>query len=173
MLSAFLAMIDSESNKDRFEQLYNKYKDLMFNISYSYLNDYHAANDAVQEAFLRIAKSIQKFEQIDSEEVFGLISVITKFAAIDTYRILKKPKTEPLAANTKLFKSFDSDCSENFILQEIYRLDEKYSSVLYLKCRYGFTLNEVANALNLPVSTVKNRLRKGRQLLAEALEIDI
>lgn len=173
MLSAFLAMIDSTSDKNRFEQIYIKYKNLIFNISYRYLNDYHAANDSVQEAFIRIAKNIHKFQEIDSQETLVLISVIAKFAAIDTYRILKGPKTEPLAANTKLFKSLDSDSSENFILQEIYRLDEKYSSVLYLKCRCGFTLDEVADALNLPVSTVKNRLRKGRQLLAEALEIDI
>ncbi len=173
MHSAFLALIESESDKHKFEQIYFRYKDLMFNISYSYLNEYHAANDSVQEALLRIAKSIHKFEQIDSEEAFGLISVITKFAALDTYRILKNLKTEPLEASERLFKDFDSDCSENFILQEIYRLDEKYSSVLYLKCRYGFTLNEVADALNIPVSTVKNRLHKGRQLLAEALEINI
>ena len=57
MLNIFLSLIDSDEDKAKFSNLYEQYKNLMFYIARDILKDEHLAEDAVQEAFIRIAKN--------------------------------------------------------------------------------------------------------------------
>ena len=60
MVQLFLALIDDEQDQVRFEEAYHKYKVLMHFIAKEILHDDHRAEDAVQEAFIRIAKNFHK-----------------------------------------------------------------------------------------------------------------
>ena len=60
MLIAFMDMIDSPEGQSQFEQLYYKYRKLMFFVANGILRDHQLAEDAVSEAFFRIAKSFDR-----------------------------------------------------------------------------------------------------------------
>ena len=60
MLSLYLTLIDSEEDKKKFVQFYEAYRGLMHYTANRILQDDFAAEDAVQEAFLRIAKNFHK-----------------------------------------------------------------------------------------------------------------
>ena len=58
-LSVYLAMIEGEAEQHKFEQLYWKFKGLMYYRAYEILQEEQAAEDAVSMAFLRIARCIK------------------------------------------------------------------------------------------------------------------
>ena len=64
MLQIFLAMLETDEEKERFEQFYYKYRKLMLYTAYGILNDSGRAEHAVQEAFIRCAKNFQKISDI-------------------------------------------------------------------------------------------------------------
>ncbi|MBR5318831.1 MAG: hypothetical protein IKU46_04460, partial [Peptococcaceae bacterium] len=57
-LSCYLLLIDSIEDQNKFEYLYNTYKNTMYYFSKRILNDIQLSEDAVHEAFLRIARNI-------------------------------------------------------------------------------------------------------------------
>ena len=79
----YLTMIEAEEDRHRFLSLYRRYKKLMLYIAHDILHDPHDAEDAVHEAFLRLAEMIEKIHEIDCPETRSLIVMITKSKAID------------------------------------------------------------------------------------------
>ncbi len=169
MLSAFLTLIDSESDKYKFEQIYEKYKDMVYNIAYHRLNDYHLAQDAIQEALLRIAKVIDKFDDVDSESTKGLVCTIAKYAAIYIYSKSNPDNPESVESDRQTTVVYD-DYSADYIYDALQRLDEKYSSVLLLKIKYELTDKEIAEIIHLPYNTVRSRIQRGRFLFGKMIE---
>ena len=53
----YMMMIDSESDQSKFEQIYMKYKGLMFYVANDILHNEHDAEDAVHQAFIKIAEN--------------------------------------------------------------------------------------------------------------------
>lgn len=85
-LSFYLAMIEGEAEQHKFEQLYWKFKGLMYYRAYEILQEEQAAEDAVSMAFLRIAQNIHKVGELDDPRTKGLIVTIADHIAIDLYR---------------------------------------------------------------------------------------
>ena len=56
MLEIYLAMLDSEEDKNKLEQLYANYKQFMYKTVYTILKNATDAEDAVHEAFMRVIR---------------------------------------------------------------------------------------------------------------------
>ena len=56
----YLQMIETPEEKSKFEQLYLEYRGLMFHVAYDILHNEHDAEDAVHQAFVKIAENIKK-----------------------------------------------------------------------------------------------------------------
>ena len=59
----YLQMIDSPEDRSKFEQIYMEYRSMMFHIANRILTNEQDAEDAVHEAFLKIAENIEKIGQ--------------------------------------------------------------------------------------------------------------
>lgn len=64
MVALYLSLIDKQEEKNRFEELYYRYRNLMYYIAYQVLHQDRDSEDAVQEAFFRIAKNMDKVKDI-------------------------------------------------------------------------------------------------------------
>ena len=64
MLQFYLQLLDTAAEKEKFEKLYEQYRKLMMAEANAILKSKHLAEDAVQEAFLRIIKSFDYVEEI-------------------------------------------------------------------------------------------------------------
>lgn len=62
MLSIYLSMVETEEEKDLVTELYNTYKQILFNVSMSILHNTADAEDAVQETFVRIISNLSKID---------------------------------------------------------------------------------------------------------------
>ena len=82
MLPLYLAMIDTDEDRTKFAALYERYSRLMFYIARQILSDEQLSEDAVQEAFLRIAKNMHKVGDVSCPQTRNFSVIITRNVAI-------------------------------------------------------------------------------------------
>ena len=58
MLAMYMALIDDESDKEKFERLYNTYETMMKKLANSILHNTALAEETVQDCFLKLAMTI-------------------------------------------------------------------------------------------------------------------
>ena len=177
----FLLTLTDESNHGKVEHIYNTYHDYMMKYAVSKLqaagrtNAIYDAEDAVQNAFMKIVKHIDKIDFSRGEK------------DVKNYclTILCNEVCNVLSDNHEDFEFNEEFCSEkeyNFIekleIQESYNkvvkgikaLDEKYSTTLYLIFCKEKTVNQVAEIMGLTSKTVYTRLARGKQFLLDSLK---
>ena len=86
----YLQMLETPEEKSKFEQIYLEYRNLMFYVSKGILHNQQDAEDAVQEAFLKIIKIIDQIEDPKCPKTKNLIVMIVERTAIDLWRRQKK-----------------------------------------------------------------------------------
>lgn len=86
MLISYLAMIGTQHEKSEFVKLYERYRKFMHYAAKRILGDDSLAEEAVQEAFLRIAKNFGKVSDVDQSATKKFVLIITENAAKTLYR---------------------------------------------------------------------------------------
>lgn len=160
-------------NHEAFSQIVTKYKNLIYGVVYNMTNDKNEVNDMSQEVFLKIYKSLHKY---DPKYKFSTWAVkITTNACIDK---LKKKKAKNLAIEDINNISDNNNCPESEYIKEernskvkqaISSLPEKYRTPITLFHLNNVSYQELTEILNEPLSKVKNRLYRGRLMLKEKL----
>lgn len=170
MLFIYLNLIETEESKDKFEELYLKYRKQMKIIACKILGDDKLAEDAVHNAFLKIISNLEKFSETECQKTKNLIVIIIRSVSIDMYRKRKSEfeKTDILDVELPTETDFSSMQVE-IILNEIEALPKIYSDILMLKIEYGYKDKEIAEILGTNVSTVSKRLERARKQLKQQL----
>jgi len=172
VLPIYLAELDTQEEKDKFAELYEKYSRKMYHIALSILKNPADAEDAVDMAFHRLAKNFTKISKKSSNEIKAYIVICIRSAAIDVYRANRKALEKTCSLN-------EDDYSENLWEQEIDRisiisairsLPDDYRDVIFL-CEYQMlTSKEAAKLLNTTDSNVRVKLHKARKKLKMILK---
>lgn len=160
-----------ESDNNSFYDIYEKYKYLMFSVAMDVLGDKFSAEDAVQEAFLKIINNFNKIDDLNSNRTKRLIITITKNVSIDIYRKRRKQKEYEL----EIDRIVDLEHSDVYMIgeddrfSEIEGLADKYKEVLILKYSSGFSVPEIAEMLEISEVNVRKRISRARKLLKQRL----
>lgn len=171
MLQFYLAALDSEDDKRKFESIYIRYRNLMYLICNRILHDDHLSEDAVHQAFLRILKNLDKIKVIDSLQSKNFVSLIAKNCAIDEYNKRKTRSTVPFEDVEAVLYGEDRYQSDyDDLTMAIRQLPTIYKDVLMLKYYQDFTLRQIASVLKIKENTVKQRLSRARQMLELEIE---
>lgn len=170
MIALYLSLIDSDESKDKFEELYLKYRKQMKKIAFKILGDDGLAEDAVHNAFLKIISNFDKFKEIDCQETKNLIVIIIRSVSIDMYRKRNREfeKTDILDKEISTETDFSAVQVET-VLKAIEALPEIYSDILLLKIEYDYKDKEIAEILGTNVNTVSKRLERARKQLKQQL----
>ena len=169
-------IIDDPKNLLRFEELYLAHRKEMLTAAYRVLQDYHEAEDAVQDALLGVARNMKTVAQIACEADLRLYLLrAARNAALNRTAAANRRSAQlPLEdARTVSDSTFWDACagSDYHRLLEIFAaMPEPYREALYHHFVLGFTTREVAAALNIKLSAAKQRLVRGKKLLLQALE---
>lgn len=176
MLQLYLALIDEEWDLIRFEEAYYEYKGLLHYIAKKILQDEHRAEDAVQEAFLRIAKNFHKVGNIKTTSTKNFFILITRRVCLNLLEREEKFSTATEEEISLFENSYtpgslpDSFVGEAELIRQILSLPESMRSVLYLQAVYGFNAKETANLLGISVGAVWKRTSRARAILKKELE---
>jgi RNA polymerase sigma factor (sigma-70 family) len=147
-----------------FEYLYNNYKGALFTTVKQIVPDAESAGDVLQEAFITAWKNIDKYDP-SKGRLFTWLFNVTRNCAINTLRS-KNYKTSQKNESLDNYVNY-LDEKETQVMninqiglrKEVHKLREDYKNVLELSYFNGFTHEEIAKILEIPVGTVKTRLR--------------
>jgi RNA polymerase sigma-70 factor (ECF subfamily) len=160
------SLLRSGRRAEAFEALLTVYQDKVFRLSYSMLGDRAQAEDAAQESFLRIWKSIDRYrgEASLSTWIFSItrnvcLTAISKRAARRSEAIEGAERARPVAPDR-----------QRDIEYLVGQLPDNYRQVVMLFYMEDRSYDEVARMLDLPLGTVKTHLHRARQQLATMIK---
>lgn len=152
--------------RDNIGEIYNRYKDSVFRVGFSYFRNAIDADDIVQETFLKLMKSGKEFE---SEE--HLRNWLMKVAVNECKRVTLSSwfkKKEPLDeyADRLVFR----EPEDRDVFRAIMDLPKNYRQPVHLYYYEGYSVKEIAEIMEIKPSAVTTRLDRARKKLREILE---
>lgn len=168
VLSLYLAALESDGDKKQFRELYRRYHRVMERTALAVLHDPHDAEEAVQEAFLRVIENFSKIYEIPCKDLGGWLVIIVRNEAIT---ILRRRRCHlPLEEGWADFAGQSRDLPDYSSMVQLFaRLPDTYRAVLEMKLVLGWSTAEIARRLGLTESAVNTRLSRGRALLMLSL----
>ncbi|MBN1962782.1 MAG: sigma-70 family RNA polymerase sigma factor [Deltaproteobacteria bacterium] len=182
-----LILAAQAGNYHSFEELVRRYHSRVFRLAYGMIKNKHDTQEAVQDTFLNIFRSLAKFRQ-NSTPGSWIFRIATNSALMRLRTKKRKPLTSieniPDKTLTSSNKSlwavpyWTQQPDEKLLSLElahhlqdaITRLPEKYRLVLLLRDVEGLDNEQVAQVLNLSIPTIKSRLHRSRLFVRDELE---
>ena len=182
-VEARLAKLARNGDRNAFAELVELYKDKIFHLAYRMLNNKQEAEDAVQETFLRVYTNLHRYDEnqkfstwifrigtnlcIDKlrrrKQTYSLDAEMTDGEGNDYYAMLPSDEDTPE-------KQLIVSETQAQIHRAIETLPEKYKSVVILRYLHDMSLQEISDVLDMPVTTIKTRVHRGREYLRKRLE---
>ncbi len=170
---AFLMVIEDEITRNKLEDIYRLHRKKLWYIANDILHDEYEAEDAVQEALIKVSEYIDKNFDVNCNKTVGLVVIIVRRISINIYNQRKRRKTED-------FGHFENMVDDDVWNPEVYvlRLDEmewiadklasmkkEYADILTLKYFYEYSNKDIADILSTSEGNVRIRLMRARNAL--------
>ena len=153
--------------------------DALYRVALRLTGDPTQAEDLVQDTMLKAYRSWRQYRPGTNAK--GWLLTILRNTFINDYR---RRKLEPVATDLETVEphalyrrvedvdpegTFFSQIVDEKVLEAVDALPPEFREVLVLSDMEGMSYAEIAEALHIPVGTVKSRLFRGRRLLQAAL----
>lgn len=183
LLESQLVKLVLKGDQNAFSQLVDLYQEKLYHMAYRMLSNRQEAEDVVQDTFLRVYNNLEKYDDtmkfstwiyriatnlcIDRlrkrKPIYSLDAESSDYEGLDGYSMIpsdnRTPESELLISET-----------QRIIHQAIDTLPPKYKSVMILRYIHELSLQEVGEVLDMPVTTIKTRVHRGREFLRKKLE---
>jgi RNA polymerase sigma-70 factor (ECF subfamily) len=141
-----------------FDALYLRHRDWVVSLAYRFTSDRHLALDVLQETFLYVLKKFPGFRLTARFTTFLYPAVKNlSLAARRKAERLQSSEAEQDAMETTLVTGPTAGEGES-LTAALAGLSEEHREVLLLRFVDGLSLAEIAEALDIPLGTVKSRL---------------
>lgn len=180
-----LAKLAKQGDRGAFSDIVEIYKDKLYHLAYRMTGNRQEAEDIVQETFLRVYRSLDRYDEalkfstwiyrictnlcIDRlrkrKASYSLDADVSEGEGTDWYSML--PSEEPTPEGRLMLSE-----TQRRIREAIDTLPEKYKSVVILRYMHDMSLQEIGDVLDMPVTTVKTRVHRGREFLRKKMELD-
>lgn len=147
--------------------LYDNYSDALFGIVLRIVINEEAAKDVMQDSFIKVWKNVEYFNP-KKAKLFTWLLQIFRNTAIDHLRKIKKTEDRNIQSDHTIVNMESNlkivpellDIRENLAA-----IESKYRKIIEAVYLIGMTQIEVSDHLEIPLGTVKSRLRLGLQSL--------
>jgi len=154
--------------------LLDKYVQLGFSVIYRIVGNKEDAEDALQEALIKVINGLKNFKMESSFKTW--FCKICYHEGINHYQKFKNKQTidlEDVAYELKDSQSVADDVEQNMEKNHIWgcvdQLDEKYRTVLLAFYQNEFSIKEIAEMMGLNENTIKTHLSRAKDQLKEKL----
>jgi RNA polymerase sigma-70 factor (ECF subfamily) len=155
----------------------DRYGNLLWSLARRYLRNVTDAEDAVQDVFIEIWRSAARYDPgIASESAF--ISTIARRRFID--RIRRTGRTpamdslddeEGAPIDPGVAATVEDDTEVAIVARVLADMDPEHQKILGMSLYEGYSHSEIAEQLDIPLGTVKTRVRRGLIHIREQLQI--
>lgn len=163
-------MIRRAQSGDRgaFGELFQAYQVKAFRTAYLITRDRHLAEDMTQEAFVRAYLAIKR---CDPDRPFApwFFRILINICRTTVERRGRQVSVAQVPEEPTVDDGLGPIDARAVVWRALQRLEPVHRDPLMLRYYHQFTDPEIAEALDLPLGTVKSRLHKARKLLEEQL----
>jgi RNA polymerase sigma-70 factor (ECF subfamily) len=150
-------------DQQAFSYLYDNYSGALYGIINQIVPDKEIANDVLQEVFVNIWKKISTYNA-EKGRLFTWMLNIARNASIDkirsrAYQDSLKNQSLPENVNSFVTEQVRPNIDDYGLRKVINKLKEEQKVLIELSYFQGFTHEEIARSLDIPLGTVKTRIR--------------
>lgn len=157
------------SDRQIMEQLYELYEQKMFMTAYSILQNHHQAEDAIQDAFIKLSKHLNKLSDITSKKSRNYILATIKDVSIDMYRNNKRNSQHYFSTEEENLDFIIENHSINETIQVENEIDVRnminklpltYREIIMDYYYKELSIKEIAFALKISEAATRKRLQR-------------
>ncbi|UJF35655.1 RNA polymerase sigma factor [Paenibacillus hexagrammi] len=156
-------------DKEAFALLIKRYKASVYRYAFGMLSDRMEAEDVAQEAFIKAFYALPKLENS-----FAFTSWLTRIVSNLCYDRLQKRKKENTSPQEWVETTTQIDLKQTDLQMSIQEamntLSPEHKEVIILRDVEGYTYDEIAGMIHIPVGTVKSRINAARLLLRKEMK---
>jgi RNA polymerase sigma-70 factor, ECF subfamily len=157
-----------------FATLYDRHSRAAYSLAYRMMGEHHSAEDLVQDAFLKLWRSATSYRAERGSVRTWLLSIVHN-RGIDELRSLasrrrtqdKIEATAPKSQPSEAFAQSWANSQREQVREALKTLPPEQLKTLELAYFSGYTHVEIAELLELPLGTVKGRMRLGLKKMKE------
>lgn len=150
--------------EQEFCEQYAKYKNTVYSVIFNYVQNAEDTADLLQEVFIKLYSTDTQFTG-DEHRKAWLIRVSVNMCK-NYLRAAKNRKNVVLEEDIPYF----DQTTDNELLKVVLGLPEKYRIPIHLFYYEDYSIKDIATVLDLPESTVKIHLKRGREKLSKILK---
>ncbi|NNE30919.1 MAG: sigma-70 family RNA polymerase sigma factor [Winogradskyella sp.] len=152
-----------KGDKRALNLLYEYYSDSLYGVILKITINEEVAQDALQETFVKVWKNAHKYDATKAK-LFTWLFRIARNTAIDKLRSFNnryKKEVQIDKSNVYILPTSNLNQDVLDIKEHVGRLEEKYQIVLDALFFQGMTQQEASDELDIPLGTIKSRLKIG------------
>lgn len=168
--------LQADAEEDVLAALVAEYASTLYRVAFSVLRNPADAEDAVQEAFLRVLRHRESLAEVRDRRVW-LIRIVWNIVLDRKRRAKTRPETDDVAELARVLPSHGLSAEQiasasqhhAHVLRCVEQLPAKEREVLLLSAFEELTSVEIATVLGITESSVRSRLFRARNLMAGLL----
>ncbi len=166
----------SQGDKKAISVAYQNYADALYGIIVRIVKSHEIAEEVLQDTFIKVWGNANKFDE-SKGRLFTWFANIARNSAIDMVRSAKYQnfqKTDSLdnPVYTNIAPDTNIELKDPGLEKVINSLDEKYRIIIDKLYFEGYSHSELAKEMDIPLGTVKSRLRLAIKELRHKLDGD-
>ena len=157
-----LVLLLKQRQQSAFSYLYDNYSSALLSVIVGVVSDSELANDVLQEVYIKIWRQIESYDA-SKGRLFTWMLNVARNASIDTVRSKGFQNSQQ---NRELTEAvYDAGGTTQIqtdqmgLRKVVHQLKEEYKVLVELAYFQGFTQDEISKMLNIPLGTIKTRLR--------------
>lgn len=153
---------------EMFEEIYKKYFDKLYRISFLYMKNEADALDVVQDVFVKLLNGKAAYQGEEKLKAWLFVTASNSCKS----RLKKWWNKKRSAYTEECEKRWNTQPAEerSEVLETVLELEDKYRIPVYLYYYEGYSTKEIGELLSVRPSTIQTRLAKARKLLRLTLE---
>ena len=170
-LNFYLALIDNEEDREKFEKLYRKFERMMYGKAMSLVRHKELAEDALHDAFTYVAEHMEKIDDPESDRTKALLTMVVNHKAYDILRkerVREKHHADFEEAEEVADPNFEDFTGNDALALALKSLGEEYRTAVVFRYLYKYTAKDIAALMNCTVSKAEKLVSRGKKLLQEA-----
>ena len=167
-----LISLVEEGDAEAFAALYDRHSRAAYSLAYRMMGERQAAEDLAQDAFIKVWRAAGSYRAQRGSVRTWILSIVHN-RGVDQLRSqasrrrtqerveASAPRSQPSEAFSEAWRNSQRDR----VREALQTLPQEQSKILELSYLSGYTHMEIAGLLNVPLGTVKSRMRLGLQKL--------